>query len=1487
MHLRLSLIDNRPDSAPGPIELLVDAPPGSTFADLRPALLQQIKHADDILTSDDVVFEVGGRALADDVPLGAPPLLRGAAVVAAPRHRSRMPSGSVGLADLLVVGGPGAGRTVSLGRGDHVVGRSISCSVRLDDSDVSRAHCLVTVRDGDISVRDLHPANPSRLEGEPLPPGGATLGPGDYLRVGSTTLVLRQRSMTGVGHGTRDGRVLVHVRPRFAPAGGSVEIHTPEEPKRPDGHRLPLLASLAPLVLSGALALAMRSPIMLLFALMSPVILIGQWWSDRRHGRLSYRRMLRQHADSLEAGASQLSEALRTETRQRRAEHPDLCLLLELVDRRGPRLWERQPSDGDWFVLRLGTATQPARIVRTGASTGEHPVVAEVPALVDLRHTSVLGIAGPRPASLAVARSLTAQVAAWHSPRRARIVLLTGSDVPTRDWDSTRLLPHLLTTQTGEITCEARTLDPHGLALVVSSLRALVDERAAGAGSQLDTREHRQAGPVTDVLVVLDGARELRAVTGVADLLRLGPAQGLAFLCLEHDRSSLPLETVAVVELADRGVGACLTLPDRVVEDVAPDLPDPSWIQQLARGLAPLCDATPDTDEGALAPRVGFRELHRSRGLDPLDADALADAWARPAGAPRALLGLTASGPHEVDLARDGPHALVGGTTGSGKSELLQALVAGLAATHRPDDLGFVLVDYKGGAAFSECARLPHTLGLVTDLDEHLTSRALASLTAELRRRERILAEAGAKDLDTYRLLRGSSHSAWPRLARLVIVVDEFKLLADELPDFVSGLVRIAATGRSLGVHLVLATQRPSGIITGDMRANVSLRICLRVRDRADSDDVIDDSGAAGLSEASPGRAYLRAGDGQLVVLQTAHVGGPADTPAAAEGVSVMVLAGDGSLPAAKRPRAERDENPPQAAPVVATELAAFVDAARRAATAGRIVTPTSPWLPPLPDWIGVDELATLDPTAAPPRSAGTAVPRHRLDASSPGGVPFGLVDLPGEQRQEVARWDPACDGHLGVIGGSRSGRTTFVRTLVTGITQRHALSELHVHVLASTPGLLTDLSALPHVGTIVDPGDPTLLRRVVERLAEQVLGAPPEGASPDLTVLVVDGWEAVDDALSEAVGPGTDSLLRLIRDGATRGLRAVVTGGRTVGSGRLSSLLDRRLVLPMPDPLDLTLVGLEPAAARLRRGPGRAVDLTDGTELHIATMGSGPTHAEQIAAVQRAATARGSLSTVPAEQRPWRIVPLPSELDLGTLIAGARRPGATLATRNGRPTVCLGVGGDAATPICIDLAMEASRLLVVGPPRSGRSNVLEVLARQLIESHRQVAIVANRRSPLHALSAERGVHLLAREDDRRFVDLRRAHPDLAALVDDAESLEGSDLERALVECSDLVDDSGGLVWAVSDTARANAAFRGLVPALARHGDGLVLCPAGPTDGDCLHARPERVGRAAPGRGSLVLHSRCLPIQVARAQSSSAPDAGAVGPHPGPDLRSA
>ena len=208
------------------------------------------------------------------------------------------------------------------------------------------------------------------------------------------------------------------------------------------------------------------------------------------------------------------------------------------------------------------------------------------------------------------------------------------------------------------------------------------------------------------------------------------------------------------------------------------------------------------------------------------------------------------NGPLVLDLVADGPHLLVGGTTGSGKSELLRSMVAGLALSADPAHLAFVLIDYKGGAAFDRCAEMPHVAGMVTDLDDRLAERALVCLEAELRHREERLRAAGAEDLAAFRARTG--HAGGDPLPRLVVVVDEFATLAAELPEFLRSLVGIAQRGRSLGVHMVLATQRPAGVVTDDIRANTTCRIALRVTDRHDSNDVIDSPDAAASHANGP-----------------------------------------------------------------------------------------------------------------------------------------------------------------------------------------------------------------------------------------------------------------------------------------------------------------------------------------------------------------------------------------------------------------------------------------------------------------------------------------------------------------------------------------------------------------------------------------------------------------------------------------------------------
>src|SRR6185312_10519225 len=199
-------------------------------------------------------------------------------------------------------------------------------------------------------------------------------------------------------------------------------------------------------------------------------------------------------------------------------------------------------------------------------------------------------------------------------------------------------------------------------------------------------------------------------------------------------------------------------------------------------------------------------------GMPAPSADSVLSLWQRFGRTTAVPIGVGADGAFVVDVRADGPHALIAGTTGAGKSELLQTLIASLAAANRPEAMNFVLIDYKGGSAFKDCARLPHTVGMVSDLDGHLTVRALDSLGAELKRREEMLLHAGAKDIEDYwdtRRLRPELNLE--PMPRLVLIIDEFAAMVAELPDFVHGLIDIARRGRSLGVHLLLATQRPAG----------------------------------------------------------------------------------------------------------------------------------------------------------------------------------------------------------------------------------------------------------------------------------------------------------------------------------------------------------------------------------------------------------------------------------------------------------------------------------------------------------------------------------------------------------------------------------------------------------------------------------------------------------------------------------------------------
>ena len=645
---------------------------------------------------------------------------------------------------------------------------------------------------------------------------------------------------------------------------------------------------------------------------------------------------------------------------------------------------------------------------------------------------------------------------------------------------------------------------------------------------------HASSATAAHVVEVRDSAAADDATTG---------ARATAVVLVDEIAAIPAGCTTRIVVADDPGATVIAYPPGDERRTAVADRIDAGLAEQLARSLAGAGDGRPNA---STIPRT----CHLTDLIDHADPETR---WRRSTGAADTTIGMGAGGPVRIDLDRDGPHVLVAGSTGAGKSELLQCLVAGLAVEHPPRDMSFLLVDYKGGAAFGECARLPHTVGLVTDLDAQLTRRVLTALDSELARRERLFAAAGAADLASYRATRRTP------IARLVIVVDEFATLADELGDFVPSLVGIARRGRSLGLHLVLATQRPSGVVSPEIRANTALRICLRVTSAAESIDVVDTPAAADIAHTTPGRAILRVG-ADTRVFQTARVCGAAEQTASA--VGVVALGAWRGVPEQHRGAA-------------VTDLQRAVSRAR-AAHRG-MPSPHRPWLEPLPSVLFLAE-STAEPDAEPEAEPGIAI---------------GRVDLPAEQRQPGLTLDFDAGATVLITGGPRSGRSSALRMIAHAAAAQHPPHELQLYGIDATGCGLAELRVHPHTGTVATTAEGfDFAARLVERLA----------ATSRRSLLVVDGWDELLAASDECDGGRTaERLTNMLRAGLQGVLTSVVAGGRATLSPRLATLATARFVLRLNDAGEYAAAGVPAHCVPCAPPPGRAVRLSDWAPVQFA----------------------------------------------------------------------------------------------------------------------------------------------------------------------------------------------------------------------------------------------------------------------------------------------
>ncbi|MGN6608477.1 MAG: FtsK/SpoIIIE domain-containing protein [Jatrophihabitans sp.] len=1408
---------------------------------------------------------VDGRPLAPDCPLAESALVDGV-VVGLDDPGVSLVAEPEGVAEIRVVAGPGAGTVHVAPPGTLVVGADPSCPLHLPDAGLPPVAATLEVdRHGEVTVLAA-PGAAALLDRAELGDRPVAWQPGAELQLGPVLLeVSRPTPPDAAVERSADGPWLDYNRPpRLLPPERQTAFRLPRRPVPPRGGGIPILGALAPTVLGVVMAVVMANPVYLVMAAMTPLMLAGNAISSRRMGKRSHRLQLKEYHATLAAIEADAAAAVGAERAARRAANPDAANLLLIATGPRARLWERRRSSPDHLTVRVGTADLPSEVVVEDPDELEHRryverLALDVPVALSLREAGVIGVAGRPELTRTLGPWLVGQLAVLQSPRDVQFVVLTdreGADA----WRWAAWLPHCRPQQ-GQDTVALLGTDTETVARRVAELTAVLSARRAAVA-----RREVVADP--DIVVVLDGARRLRALPGVVGLLRDGSALGVHAICLDADERLLPEECGAVITAGPAGTasGGGLRVQQQhadTVDGVRPDLVPAAWYQRVARAMAPVRDVS-DADDDAVLPSAA--RLLDVLELEPPTPEAVVGRWTVQPASTAATVGISLDGPFAIDLRRDGPHGLVAGTTGAGKSELLQTLVASLAVANRPDAMTFVLVDYKGGAAFKDCVDLPHTVGMVTDLDTHLVERALTSLSAELTRREHILAGAGAKDIEDYADAAARDRGLAP-LPRLLIVIDEFASMARELPDFVTGLVNIAQRGRSLGIHLLLATQRPTGVVSPEIRANTNLRIALRMTDPSESSDVIDAPDAARISKGTPGRAYGRLGPAWLVPFQAGRGGGRRPGTRGAHErreVWAQVLDRDDL----GRPPAQ----PPQRGGAVEqeelTDLAVLVQAIRGADARLGLPPQHSPWLPALPDLLTTDELARIG-----------GVP----DGAVP-SVPFALEDLPGQQARRVAAIEWSRFGHLFIAGAPRSGRSQALRTIAGMVAAHVSTADVHLYGIDCGNGALLPLTALPHCGAVVQRTQAERATRLITRLKAEVLrrqellgaggfaditeqraAAAPDERLPHLLVLV-DRWEGFVPSLGELDGGAlTEALWMVLREGASVGVHVVISGDRSLLTGRISALTEDKLVLRLTDRGDFSLVGLNPRKIPEEMPQGRAFRADSGIETHVAVLGadpSGPAQAEQLRVIAAEAAERDR--KVPRARRPFRVDVLPSRLPFAeawTMRADdVKRPLWGL----------VGVGGDELLALGPDLAAGAPTFLVAGPPKSGRSSVLVSMVRSFLEGGAEVVITAPRPSPLRDLAGTPGVRAVLTDDDLTET-LLASHLDqgddpVVLVMDDAElhkEISGKDWLRAFIRSAP--DRSRGIVIA-GNAADVASGFSGWQIDVKKQRQGALLSPQDLTDGDLIGVRVPRSsigGQIQPGRALLHLgDNELVAVQV-------------------------
>ncbi|MGC4934194.1 type VII secretion protein EccCa [Gordonia sp. DT30] len=957
---------------------------------------------------------------------------------------------------------------------------------------------------------------------------------------------------------TTDGFVR---RPRITPPrtpGGELNIQSPPDVPRvvPGGLLLKLLPVVMVVAVVGMLAMMfatggrniLTNPLFMMFPLMMLMSMFGMFAAGGRGGGKKAGELNEERKDYFRYLAGLRAQVGDTGQAQRAAltwSHPDPRTIPDVVGTR--RMWERRPADHDFAHVRVGVGTQrlatrlvppetgpledlePVSMVALRRFIRTHSVIHRLPTAISLRGFPAINIEGVRQETRELVRAMLVELCVFHGPDHLRVAVVTA-DPAGEAWDWAKWLPHVGHPALADALGPMRMVFP-----------TLVDLETALSAELADRGRFSRSAPPTPgrahLVVIVDDGR----VIGTERLVNDAGMEGVTVVDLTAPADGPAARRGLQLVVASGSVSARSAYG--IEEFATMDSLGVAECEAAARRLARYRPATAaslaNLDSGATAVDPGLPALLGIPDMSRFDPELQ---WRGRTARDRLRvpIGYTPSGGTvELDIKESahggtGPHGLCIGATGSGKSEFLRTLVVAMLATHSPAELNFVLVDFKGGATFLGLERSPHVAALITNLEQELAmvDRMKDALSGELNRRQEVLRAAGNfANVTEYEQARAAGAPLEPMPA-LFIVVDEFSELLAQKPDFAELFVAIGRLGRSLHIHLLLASQRlEEGKLRG-LDSHLSYRIGLKTFSANESRSVLGVPDAYHLPSA-PGSAYLKCDAGEPVRFNTCYVSGPYRPPATASsdpigagGVRRHRLMMFTALPV---PLDTADVPGPTASAASGAGDAAMVGAL--GSDGGSVLDQAAALLAAVPP---VTRTATTEPTPndAPPvrpagssgtstvpsllatlvgRIAGAGPAAHEVwlpplevsptvdelvgdrdfaSAVAPGNlrVPIGIVDRPFDQRRELHLLDlSGAAGNVAIVGGPQTGKSTAVRTLILAAAATHTPEQVQFYCLDFGGGSLAGVAGLPHVGSVANRGDMDAVRRTVAEVAAVV----------------------------------------------------------------------------------------------------------------------------------------------------------------------------------------------------------------------------------------------------------------------------------------------------------------------------------------------------------------------------------------------------------------